>query len=318
MAKAKQKKAKAKQKKDKRVNFYHIEGKEATIQKIDDKLEETFLYLQKNQSKNIDTVELDDNSYYICAMDKAYVDENDSQKFAWLISISRLDTTSPIEIGDLEKEIEKRNSQLPVKVSQGRVIDTQFLYDPNTHVCAFARTSGGLNRALFKSFLISFCSVPDITFAVILKRDALKKLDELHSWKSFEYKIAEVDNFSGNKDINRDELKDIEYASDIGAKVMTMRIVAEKKSSGSVKKLIEKAKILFSNSESLGIEKLNIDGTNNDGVSEPIDLIQHKLVYKGKIEYDNLITEKNMFDYLQLAYHQNYDYFTQLKSDHNN
>lgn len=310
--------AKEKQKTDKTVNFYHIEGKEATIQKIDDKLKETFSYLQNKQSVKIDTVELGDNSYYICAMDKAYVDEKDSQKFAWLISISRLDTTSPVEIGDLSKKIEERNTQYFKGKDKGRVIDTQFLYDPDTHVCAFARTSGGLNRALFKSFLINFCSVRGITFAVILKRDALKKLDELYSWKSFEYKIAEVDNFSGNKDINRDELKDIAYASDIGAKVMTMRIVAEKKSSGSVKKLIKKAKILFSNSESLGIEKLNIDGKNNDGDIEPIDLIQHKLVYKGKIEYDNLITEKNMFDYLQLAYHQNYDYFSQFKSDHNN
>lgn len=297
------------------MNFYHIEGKESTIQKIDEKLKETFLYLENKQSQKIKTVKLRDNSYYICAMDKAYVDENDSEKFAWLISISRLDPTSPIEIGDLKKEIEERNQQLPVEDGQGRVIDTQFLYNPDTHICAFARTTGGLNKALFKSFLINYCSIRGITFAVILKQDALEKLDEIKYLKSFEYKVAKIDNFSAEKDMNRDELKDIEYASDIGAATMTTKIIAEKDSSMNVKKIIKKAKLLFSNSESLGIEKLDIDGIDNDGIFEPIDLIQHKLDYKGKIEYDNLITEKNMFDYLGKAYQQNNNYFSIYKSN---
>ncbi|MDF7683505.1 hypothetical protein PT287_08335 [Lactobacillus sp. ESL0679] len=299
--------------KPKTVNFYHIEGKENIIQKIDDKLKETYLYLQSKQSEKIQTVAIRDNDYYICAMNKAYVDETDNQKFAWLISISRLDPTSPIKIGDLDKNIEERNHELDIKDNQGRVIDTQFLYDVNTHICAFSRTSGGLNQALFKSFLLRFCKVRGITFAVILEEDAIEKLDKLKLMSSFSFKIAQVNNFSEIENTDRDELKDIKYASDIGATSVTTVLQSKNNSKMDVRSMVNKAKFLFTNSEKLGIEKLNIDGIDNDGVFEPLDLIQHKLVYHGQIEFDNLITEKNMFDFLELAYHQNYTLCSKYK-----
>lgn len=299
----------AKKFKSKTVNFYHIEGtnkdKESEILKqIDDTLSDTYSKLKTHQSKDIETISIKDNNYYIYSMDKAYIDEQ-GEDYAWLISISRLDPTRPINIGDLNKEIESRNKTLDKTEKEGEVVDTQFLYDPNTHICAFARTLGGLNRALFKTFLLRFCDVRGIELAIIPDEVAINKLDKMKQTSSLTYTVAKVNNISNLADENEDELKDLKYASDLNANQMTMVLKAD---SMDTKGVIKKAKMLFNNSENLGIKKLELEGINDDGVFEPVDLVQHKLVYHGKVEYDNTVTRKNMFNFLEVAYHKYYDF----------
>lgn len=312
--------AKVAQKKKSRprtVYFYHVVGnsKEKDIikarkkntevlKKIDDQLNKTYLNLKKHKSKEIKTVTMQGNKYYIFSMNKAYVDQSGT-KFAWLIDLSRLDPDSKVEIGDMKKIIEKRNRQLKMKTNEGRVIDTQFLYDPNTHVCAFARTPGGLNKSLFKSFLGQFCSVRGFALAIIPDKDTISDLEKMKKPLYIEYTIAKIDNFSVLSNESQDELKDMKYASDVGATEMTMVLKSPKLNR---KDIIDKAKLLFSNSDDLGIKKLKLEGIDNDGVFEPIDLIEHKLVYSGSVKYDNIITDEDMFNYLEVAYHENYEY----------
>jgi len=62
------------------VNYYHLEEtksindnkekKGTVLKKIDDKLADTYKLLRKKKSDEIGTVLINDNNYYICAMDK--------------------------------------------------------------------------------------------------------------------------------------------------------------------------------------------------------------------------------------------------------
>ena len=166
-------------------------------------------------------------------------------------------------------EIETRNETLKTTEGQGEVVDTQFLYDPHTHVCIFARTLGGLNKALLKTFLLRFCKIRGLEIAIIPDEIAIKELDKMKETSSLTYTIAKVNNLSKLANENRDELKDLEYASDLEANQMTMILKAD---SMNKKRVIDKAKMLFKNSEDLEIKKLELEGINDDGVFEPVDL----------------------------------------------
>lgn len=292
---------------NKTVNFYHLEGKEKNVKKVNDKFKDTFLHFKNHNTRDIETEDIDGNEYYIHSIKREYYGNGDENHFLWLISLSRLDPTSPIEIGDLNKDIEKRNKELPITDKQGRVINTQFLYNCNTHVCAFTRTNGGTTKRLFERFLRQFCDVRGITLAIIPEKDEITKLDKMTEIFSMSYSIAKVSNFSNIKDPSRSELKDIDYAaSDVDAIEMTMML--KTKGSSKIKNIRDKIKFLFSNSENLGIKKLQFQGKDDDGIYEPVDLLKHKLVYKGVVEYDNFITEKNMFNFLVVAYVRNEDF----------
>lgn len=184
------------------------------------------------------------------------------------------------------------------------------MYDPNTHVCIFARTLGGINKALFKTFLLRFCDVRGLEIAIIPDEVAINKLDEMKKTSLLTYTVAKVNNLSDIANEDRDELKDLKYANDLNANQMTMILKAD---SMNVKGVIKKARMLFDHSEDLGIKKLELEGINNDGVFEPVDLVQHKLVYHGKVEYDNIITIRNMFNFLKVAYHEFYDFCKQFR-----
>lgn len=293
-----------KNKKSRTVNFYHLEGEDKVLKKIDDKIEYTYNLLKNHHSDKIETIDIEDNKYYICGMDRAYVDES-GQIYAWLINLSRLDPTSPIQVGDMKKNIEQRNKTLPITDDQGKVVNTQFLYDTHTHICAFARTNGGVNRNLFKTFLLKFCDIKGLTLAIVPDEIAINKLDKMHATSSITYSIAQINNLNSVEDDARDEIKDIEYANDVGAQKMTICLQANPLKS---KDIIAKAKFLFKHSESLDITKLKVEGINDDGVLDPVDLVQHKLVFHDYVEYDNIVTVENMFGFLEKAYHRYYDY----------
>lgn len=205
----------------------------------------------------------------------------------------------------MKKNIEQRNETLPITDDQGSVVNTQFLYDTHTHICAFARTAGGVNKALFKSFLIRFCKIRGLNLAIVPDEIAINKLDKMQDTSSITYSVAKINNLPSIKDNSRDEIKDMEYANDVGAQKMTVCLQAD---SLKLKDIIAKAKLLFKNSENLGITKLKVEGIDDDGVFEPVDLVQHKLVFHGYVEYDNIVTIENMFGFLEKAYHKYYDY----------
>ncbi|QNQ80513.1 hypothetical protein [Lactobacillus sp. PV034] len=308
--------------KHKVVNYYHLEESKSIIDgkkkgqilsKIDKKFEDTFNLLKDNKSDEIDSVKIKDNTYYICAMDKGYSKDPDNGKsFAWLISISRLDPNKKVEVGDMaQKKVDKRNRPIKINPSEGLVVETQFLYDPVTHVFATIRTTGGMNIQLLKSFLLKFCDVRGITFAIIPDKDGLKDINNMVAGSKVTYKIAQIDALKNLRDPNRSELADIEYAEEIGGREMEITIVAGE-GNLNIKGVKNKLSFLFKHSEELHVKKLQAQIKNADGIEEPLDLIQHKFKTEGDLEFDNRITDKNVMEFLDTQYGQVYSSLANL------
>lgn len=304
--------------KHKTVNYYHLEEtksissnekkKGTVLNKIDDKLADTFELLRKKKSDKIDTVLINDNNYYICAMDKGYSKDSSGQDFVWLISISRLDPTRQVEIGDMKTaKVDERNQPLKTTDSQGLVIETQFLYDPETHVFAAFRTTGGVNLNLLKSFLIRYCDVKGIVFTVIPDKDGLKDINNIVKGGSITYKIAGVSAIQNIKSPGASELKNIEYANQMGGDEMEITISA-KDNALKPTSFRDKLKFLFKHSDDLELKKLRAKGIDSKGVETPLDLLQHKLKTTGYLQYDNIITTRNAFDFLDTEYSKVYSF----------
>ena len=300
------------------VNYYHLEEtksindnkekKGTVLKKIDDKLADTYKLLRKKKSDEIGTVLINDNNYYICAMDKGYSKDSSGKDFAWLISISRLDPTRQVEIGDMKTaKVDERNKPLKTTDTQGLVIETQFLYDPETHVFATFSNAGGVKLNLLKYFLVRYCDVKGIMFAVIPDKDGIKDIDSMVKGGKITYKIAGVSAIQNIKNPNASELKDIEYADQMGGDEMEITISAENNNL-KPKSFKDKLKFLFKHSDDLELKKLRAEGINDNGVETPLDLLQHKLKTTGNLEYDNIIMTENAFDFLDTEYGKVYDF----------
>ncbi len=311
------------QKKFKRVFFYHLEArKEKTIKVVDQKMSDTYKLFKKHKSSEIATEEIAGENYYIYSMDKSYPDNNDNTKFAYEFSISKLSLNKPIAYGDMgEENLPDRNKNLDFeklnlgenerpKGPIGPIVNSTFIYDPNTHIIAFFRTPGGVTTILLKRFLSHYCGVRGLVLAVVPDKDVLSDIDKLNNTSKLTYKIADVSNFESLEKDDQDELVDIKDAHNLGAGGLEITISG---SSLKLEKLKDRVKLLFKHGDELNVKKLEIEGTNDDGVLEPIDLIDHKLTFDGYIVYDNIITDKNCFALLDNALASNYDFLRKFK-----
>lgn len=294
--------------KPKTVYFYRIESEDANnINCINAKFTETFNFFQHRQTNNVETINLSENDFYISAIDRAFVDDTNGENFAWEFCISKLDPHESVQIGNLDRDISERNHELQVEENEGPVKNSTFIYDPNTCVLAFYRKAGGTTKNLLKRFISRFCGVKavDFEFTIIPDQDAIDSLDNLRDSSRLTYKIANVSNFESLENDARQELADIDQASNLGAEGMEISLYATSLNLGRIQ---DRARILFNHVDDLGVEKLEVEGDRNDGVIEPIDLIQHKLVYKGKLQYDHIITIRDSFDFIRVAYANKYEF----------
>lgn len=312
------------QQKLKRVFFYHLEAKkEKTIKVVDQKMSDTYKLFKKHKSSEIATEEIAGENYYIYSMDKSYPDVNDNNKFAYEFSISKLSLNKPIAYGDMgEENLPDRNKNLDFeklnlgenerpKGPIGPIINSTFIYDPNTHIIAFFRTPGGVTTILLKRFLSHYCGVRGLVLAIVPDKDALSDIDKLNNTSKLTYKIADVPNFESLEKDEKDELVDIRDAHNFGAGGMEITISG---SSLKLEKLKDRVKLLLKLGDELNVKKLEIEGTNDEGILEPIDLIVHKLTFDGNIEYDNIITDKNCFALLDNALASNYDFLRKIEN----
>lgn len=294
--------------KPKTVDFYHLTtGKQGHIEYLAEKFRETFEMFENGHANEVDTVKIGTNSFYICAMDRFYPDEDDY--FVWEFDVSRLDPTQQIIVGDLDDaNVQTRNQALDQGENEGPVVDTEFFFDPFRNVLGTTRISGGTGTSFLKKFLSRLCNVRGLVFEIIPDEIALQNLDLLTAASTIHYSIAGMENFDELEDFGRDELGDILYAKSVGTEQMDVTLTA---TTLNLDRITEKAQFLFHHTEDLKVKKLEVDGSE-DGQTTTIDLIQHKLQYKGDVEYDHEITRQNMFGFIRIAYNQQYNYLRHL------
>jgi hypothetical protein len=284
-----------KKQKHKKVNFYHLStGPRGKIENLINKFQQTFDLFETGNASKVETVELGQEQYYISAIQRINPDNADNY-YVWAFDVCRLDTSREVIIGDLTVDVENRNKPLDTKDNEGLVVENQYIYDPFRSIIACTRVSGGVSTLFLKRFLNKFASVRGLRFELIPDEKALKDIDNITEMSHITYRIAAPNNFTELTDDNRDEMGDIEYAKYMGGDSFTLTLTA---TSLNLKRAKNKLKFLFKNSEELDVKKLEIE---QDGF-EPIDLIDHKMTYSGNVEYDHIITKRNMFDFLSQAY----------------
>lgn len=289
-------------KKEKTVYFYHLETKEENIDSINNKFDETYQCFKSGNTNNVLTVSFNEKDYYIDAVDKCYP-YDDEDKYAWLISVSEVDPSKEIEVGNLDiQEVDKRNEKIETSENQGPVVKTQILYDKNTCVIAIPRTNGGLNITTFTRFLRKFCNVRGLKLAIIIDKGK-DNLENITSISKLEFNISNIQNMTIDEGIS--ELSDLKNAIKMGSDNYKVTMMA---TSLNLDKVKDKVKFILRNAGDADIKKLGVEGRNSNGIIEPIDLVAHKLHYHGFIKYSNIITTKNVFEFLKEAYYKKLNY----------
>lgn len=284
-----------KKRKHKRVNFYHLStGPRGNIDNLIKEFQKTFELFKSGRAAEVDTVELSKEQYYINAIQRINPDESDNY-YVWAFDVCRLNTSQEVIIGDLNVDVENRNRPLDTKANEGLVVESQYIYDPFRSIIACTRTNGGVSTYFLRRFLNEFASVRGLRFELIPDEKALADIDKITEMSHITYKVAAPNNFTELTDENRDEMADIEYAKYMGGDTLTLTLTATSLNLGRAK---NKVKFLFKKSDELDVEKLEIQGEG----FEPVDLIEHKMTYDGDVEYDHVITKRNMFNFLSQAY----------------
>lgn len=284
-----------KKRKHKKVNFYHLStGPRGNIDNLIKKFQTTFDLFENGKASEVETVGLSNEQYYINAIQRINPDGSDNY-FVWAFDVCRLDTSQEVIIGDLNVDVENRNKPLDTKANEGLVVESQYIYDPFRNIIACTRTNGGVSTYFLRRFLNKFANVRGLRFELIPDEKVLADIDRITEMSHITYKVAAPNNFTELTDDNRDEMADIEYAKYMGGDTLTLTLTA---TTLNLKRAKNKVKFLFSNSDELDVEKLEIQAEG----FEPVDLIEHKMTYVGDVEYDHIITKRNMFDFLSQAY----------------
>lgn len=284
-----------KKRKRKKVSFYHLAtGPRGNIEKLIDKFQTVFDLFENGKSSEVETVGLSGEQYYINAIERIHPDESINY-YVWAFDVCRLNPSQEVIIGDLSVDVENRNRLLNTKANEGLVVESQYIYDPFRSIIACTRTNGGVSTYFLRRFLNNFADVKGLMFELIPDEKVLADIDRISEMSHITYKVAAPNNFTELTDDNRDEMADIEYAKYMGGDTLTLTLTA---TSLNLKRAKDKVKFLFQESDELDVKKLEIQ---EEGF-EPVDLIEHKMTYVGYVEYDHIITKRNMFDFLGQSY----------------
>ena len=289
----------------KRVNFFKlIAGRQGGIDEFRQNMEETYNNLKNKKYSSIPTLEINDDKYYIEAMDRLDLpDEDDMDVYCWLIDISRVDVNQEIAIGDLTKEIDERRTVIEGNEDTGPIVDSQIIFDPFRNIIGVLSTRGGVTLVNLKRFISKLIDKKGIKLEIILDENGIKKIGKLDIVHSISYVVATPDNFKTFKDNSRGEMGDMAVANYLSGEKMQVKIES---SALSKSHLVNKIASLRSSTE-ITIDALSVEGLEN-GKEETINLIKNKLIYFGNMQFEEKITIKDAFEFLKIAYLDKFEF----------
>lgn len=306
------------------VNFFKISSRqEEKIRKLINKYSEIFELFENKRYSDIPNVILEDTDeedgevqevYYIQAMLKRPIEFMDhTNYYYWLMTISKVTIGEEIDIANVEREINDRRRSVDHGDTEGIVKDAWVIYDPFRSIMLVYSPRGTINTAELKKFNNKIIDTRGVMFEIILNEDGYRRIEALDSVKQLAYKIASPDQFSNFSDENRTEKADLKFAEKMSSDELEIILKAD---SLSKQDIIRKIRSLF---EEKGVEvkKARVDGIN-DGVLEPIDLIQNKLAFKDSIEYTDKFDDAAAYGFLNTAYDKHHNYLKTTYSIRNN
>ncbi|HHL9843456.1 TPA: hypothetical protein ACRBS1_001753, partial [Streptococcus pyogenes] len=283
-----------------KASFFKLSSsKESNLKLFIEKMEEMFDNFRKKQYSNIPTLEINDLMYYINAMQKVTSEEelNGTNLFYWLVTISRVDTESPIILANLEKNIDVRKREIEHGDNEGLVVDTRLLFDPFRQILVVYNQRGTINNYDLRRFFCQIIGVRGLKFDIILNSDAFKRVGKLDVVNSISYTVASPTNFKEFRDDTQSENADLKFANSMLGESMQVVI---KSNHLSKKNIFDKFSDMLVN-DSVNVKNAKVEGLT-DGHPELIDLIKNKLEYKGTIFYENTLDDEAVYAFLNTAY----------------
>lgn len=288
------------------VNFFRVNSRSTSkVKSFVDKLEEVHQYFEQEEYERIATLEINQDKYYIQAMQKRTLESNHDGKnfYYWLITISRVNIGEDIIIADLSKRIDRRRRTVDQGDAEGLVVDTRIVFDPFRLLLLSYNQRGTINNADLKRFICKLVDVRGIMLEVVLNKDGYNRLNNLDLITEVTYKVASPNKFNAFSDDSRSEHGDLKFAKVMSSDELYITL----KSNGLNKRsIVSKVHELFSK-EDIEVKSMRVDGIN-DGVRDPIELIKNKLDYKGFLEFEEVVDDHAVYGLLNKAYDTHEEY----------
>ncbi|WGI19901.1 hypothetical protein [Latilactobacillus sakei] len=305
--------------KSKRVYFYRVNlGKRTNGDSFQTNVISAYDKFYRRDYSDAPEATINGERIYISAMSKV-VDFDDEKlenedfyfsPYAILINIARVDPSKEVEYGVLTNQVDERRKTLGEVAdiddsgdNIGPLVNTQIIYDPFRRVLARKRSTGDLSNYLLCKFIKAAFDVKGISFEIMLNKKGMTDIDKFTSVYEAEYKIAAPDNFKSYANDDRSEFGDIKFASDVNSEAYKIVLTG---ANLTKKNLKTKLKNILTE-DSFEVKMAQITGLT-DGQESTVDLIKNKLVYDGRVEFENKVTIKDFFNLLEFAYKEEFNF----------
>ena len=261
--------------------FYKVVSKENAVSKIN------AFFAEINPTKPLSTESIGNLSYYL----RSDIRKTDTYL---LFTIAKVDLNQDIQIDDIQTQnrdiVEKEDTE-------GIANDAQFLYDFNNSILVKKRGKSQTTIEELRKFIALKVGIDyrEFEFNIIKDKNAIENLNNMRHIHDVVFSIAIPENLSLFSEQVKDINSGVEFAKEMSAQSMEMRIKGASLNKNRIKRAVDEL-CSYKNNQNMKIRTMSVYGD-----SEIIDLVTHKLNYYEKYYLDEV--DNNVFyDKLERAY----------------
>lgn len=261
--------------------FYKVVSKENAVSKIN------AFFAEINPTKPLSTESIGNLSYYL----RSDIRKTDTYL---LFTITKVDLNQDIQIDDIQTQnrdiVEKEDTE-------GIANDAQFLYDFNNSILVQKRGKSQTTIEELRKFIALKVGIDyrEFEFNIIKDKNAIENLNNMRHIHDVVFSIAIPENLSLFSEQVKDINSGVEFAKEMSAQSMEMRIKGVSLNKNRIKRAVDEL-CSYKNNQNMKIRTMSVYGD-----SEIIDLVTHKLNYYEKYYLDEV--DNNVFyDKLERAY----------------
>lgn len=261
--------------------FYKVVSKENAVSKIN------AFFAEINPTKPLSTESIGNLSYYL----RSDIRKTDTYL---LFTIAKVDLNQDIQIDDIQTQnrdiVEKEDTE-------GIANDAQFLYDFNNSILVQKRGKSQTTIEELRKFIALKVGIDyrEFEFNIIKDKNAIENLNNMRHIHDVVFSIAIPENLSLFSEQVKDINSGVEFAKEMSAQSMEMRIKGASLNKNRIKRAVDEL-CSYKNNQNMKIRTMSVYGD-----SEIIDLVTHKLNYYEKYYLDEV--DNNVFyDELERAY----------------
>lgn len=261
--------------------FYKVVSKENAVSKIN------AFFAEINPMTPLSTESIGNLSYYL----RSDIRKTDTYL---LFTIAKVDLNQDIQIDDIQTQnrdiVEKEDTE-------GIANDAQFLYDFNNSILVQKRGKSQTTIEELRKFIALKVGIDyrEFEFNIIKDKNAIENLNNMRHIHDVVFSIAIPENLSLFSEQVKDINSGVEFAKEMSAQSMEMRIKGASLNKNRIKRAVDEL-CSYKNNQNMKIRTMSVYGD-----SEIIDLVTHKLNYYEKYYLDEV--DNNVFyDKLERAY----------------